>query len=74
LLQNLGKSLPNVGQVAISTVDDEDLEVANDAALALRRWRTAKAEPPLWARLQRFHEQWKNREGELRDPGEFHFT
>jgi hypothetical protein len=66
LLQDLGKSLPNVEQVAISTLDDEDLEVANDAALALGRWGTAKAEPALWARLLRFHEQWKDREGELR--------
>jgi len=66
LLQGLAKSLPKVEQVAISALDDEDLEVANDAALALGRWGTAKAEPALWARLHRFHDQWKDREGELR--------
>jgi hypothetical protein len=66
LLQDLAKSLPKVEQVAISALDDEDLEVANDAALALGRWGTAKAEPALWTRLHRFHDQWKDREGELR--------
>ena len=66
LLQDLGSSLPKVEPVAITALDDRDLEVANDAALALGRSGTAKAEPALWARLQRFHEQWKDQEGELR--------
>jgi hypothetical protein len=66
LLQDLGSSLPKLELVAIAALNDQDLEVANDAALALRRWGTAKAEPALWARLQRFHEQWKDQEGELR--------
>jgi hypothetical protein len=71
LLQDLGKSLPKVLQVAISALDDEDLEVANDAALALGRWGTPKAEPALWERLHRFHEQWKDRLGELRDTPDY---
>jgi hypothetical protein len=71
LLQDLGKSLPKVEQVAVSALNDEDLEVANDAALALGRSGTAKAEPALWARLERFHEQWKDREGELRVTPEY---
>jgi hypothetical protein len=66
LLQDLGNSLPKVEHVAITALDDEDLEVANDAALALGRWGTAKAEPAVWARPHRFHEQWKGRLGELR--------
>lgn len=66
LLQDLGKSLPKVEKVAISALDDEDPEVANDAALALGRWGTAKAEAALWARLERFHREWKGRERELR--------
>jgi hypothetical protein len=66
LLQDLGSSLPKVEPVAITALDDRDLEVANDAALALGRSGTAKAEPALWARLERFHEQWKDQEGELR--------
>jgi hypothetical protein len=66
LLQDLGESLPKVEQVAITALDDADLEVANDAALALGRWGTAKTETALWARLKRFHQQWQDREGELR--------
>jgi hypothetical protein len=66
LLQDLGKSLPKVEQVAISALDDVDLEVANDAALALGRWGTAQSEAALWARLNRFHQEWKDRAGELR--------
>lgn len=65
LLQDLGSSLPKVEPVAISALDDSDLEVANDAALALGRWGTEKAEAALWARLKRFHQEWKDREGEL---------
>jgi hypothetical protein len=66
LLQDLGKSLPKVEQVAIRALDDEDLEVANDAALALGQWGTTKAELALSARLKRFHQEWQGREGELR--------
>jgi len=66
LLQDLGKSLPKVEQVAISALDDADLEAANDAALALGRWGTAKAETALWTRLKRFHREWQGRDGELR--------
>jgi hypothetical protein len=66
MLQDMGKSLPRVQQVAISALDDPDLEVANDAALALGRWGTADAEPAIWARLKRFHKEWQGREGELR--------
>ena len=66
LLQDLGKSLPKVEQTAITALDDQDLEVANDAALALGRWGTAKSEDALWARLKRFHQEWKDRESELR--------
>ena len=66
LLQDMGKQLPKVQQVAIRALDDEDLQVANDAALALGRWANADAEAALWARLKRFREQWKDRENELR--------
>jgi len=66
LLQDMGKSLPKVEQVAIGALDDPDLEVANDATLALGRWGTTSAEPALWTRLKRFHQEWQGREGELR--------
>src|SRR5882762_5367822 len=66
LLQELGDALPQVEPLAISALDDTDLEVANDAALALGHWGTASTEAALWARLKRFHQQWQGREGELR--------
>ena len=65
LLEDLGKSLPTVEQLAISDLDDEDLNVSTSAARALGRWGTAKAEPALWARLQRFHHEWPAGVGEL---------
>jgi hypothetical protein len=66
LLQELRDALPKVEPLAISALDDTDLEVANDAALALGHWGTTGAEAALWARLKRFHHQWQGREGELR--------
>jgi len=66
LFQQLGDELPQVEPLAIGALNDADLEVANDAALALGRWGTAAAEKTLWARLERFHEQWRGREGDLR--------
>lgn len=71
LLQDLGKSLPKVEPIAISALDDPDLQVASDAALALGRWGTAKAEKALWARLKRFHQEWQGRVGELRYTPEY---
>lgn len=65
-LQGLGDALPKVEPLAISALDDTDLEVAKDAALALGHWGTASAEVALWARLKRFHQEWQGREGELR--------
>jgi hypothetical protein len=66
LLQELADALPKVEPQAISELNDIDLEVANDAALALGHWGTASAEAALWARLKRFHREWQGREGELR--------
>jgi hypothetical protein len=66
LLQELGDALPKVEPLAISALNDTDLEVANDAALALGHWGTAGAEAALWARLKGFHQEWQGREGELR--------
>jgi hypothetical protein len=64
-LDNLGRSLPTVEQFAIVDLDDADLNVSTSAARALGRWGTAKAEPALWARLTRFHQEWPNGVGEL---------
>lgn len=66
LLQELGDALPKVEQLAINALDDSDPEVANDAALALGHWGTAKAEAALWTRLKHFHQRWQDRYDELR--------
>lgn len=66
LLQELGDALPKVEPLAILALDDSDLEVANDAALALGHWGTANAETALWTRLKRFHQEWQGRQDELR--------
>jgi len=66
LFEDLGAWLPKVEPLAISALDDPDADVATNAARALGRWGSAKAEPALWARLKRFHEEWRAREGELR--------
>lgn len=65
LFADLGKSLPTVEQFAIVDLDDADLNVSTSAARALGRWGSAKAEPALWARLTRFHQEWPNGVGEL---------
>jgi hypothetical protein len=66
LLQELGDALPKVEPLAMRALDDSDLEVANDAALALGHWGTEGAETALWARLKRFRQEWQGRQGELR--------
>ena len=65
LFEDLGKSLPTVERLAIVDLDDADLNVSTSAARALGRWGSAKAEPALWARLTRFHQEWPNGVGEL---------
>jgi hypothetical protein len=65
LLEDLGASLPSVEQLAIVDLDDPDLKISTSAARALGRWGTAKAEPALWARLARFHQEWPTGVGEL---------
>lgn len=59
--------LPKVEPIAIHALDDPLPEVVRDAAEALRKYGSAKAEVALWARLKKFHEQWKGREGELQN-------
>lgn len=55
LLQELGAELPQAEPVALDALNDPDLEVAADAALALGHWGTARAEPALWARMEKFN-------------------
>jgi hypothetical protein len=70
LLQNLADALPDVQDLAIQAVDDPNPDVASDALLALTRWGTADAEPLLWARLKRFHEEWADEKTSFWAPAE----
>ncbi|HZU25571.1 MAG TPA: hypothetical protein VFA04_08615 [Bryobacteraceae bacterium] len=65
-LQELGAELPKLQQIAIDALDDADPEVARNAAEALQKWGGADAEPALWARLRRFHEEWAGQNEQLR--------
>lgn len=60
--------LPQLEQVAIAKLDDTSPEVARDAAQALQRFGSPKAEDALWARLERFHRKWKDQPDELLHP------
>src|SRR5208283_3371178 len=66
LLQALGDQIPAAQQSAIEALDDSDPDVVQDAVIALGRWGTADAEAPLWARLERLHNEWAGRESEIR--------
>lgn len=66
LLGSLGDQLPKAQQSAIEALSDSDPELVVDAVGALGRWGSADAEGALWSRLQRFHDEWTGREGELR--------
>lgn len=57
---------PKLERIAIAALDDPSPEVTRNAAEALAKYGTAKAEPALWARLAKFHEKWKDRANELR--------
>lgn len=57
---------PKLEQMVVAALDDPSSEVARDAAQALSKYGSAKAETPLWARLHKFHEKWKDRYEQLR--------
>jgi len=56
---------PKLEQIAIGALNDPSPEVARNAAEALEKYGSGKAEAALWARLEKFHEQWKDRADEL---------
>jgi hypothetical protein len=60
---------PELEKIAISHLDDPDLDIASNAALMLQRHGSLAAETPLWQRLEKWHADWAGRESELRyDP------
>ena len=52
-------------RVAIKRLDDRNLKVAADAVSLLRRRGSAASEQVLWRRLEKWHDKWKGRVGEL---------
>jgi hypothetical protein len=58
--------LPGLEKIAISALNDPSPEVAANAAGALGKYGSAKAEPALWQRLRKFHEDWGEKSDQLR--------
>lgn len=56
---------PKIERIAIDALNDGSTDVVQSAAQALGRYGSPKAEGALWARLEKFHEQWKDRADEL---------
>jgi hypothetical protein len=57
---------PMLERIAIGALGDPSTEVARNAAEALQRYGSQKAETALWKRLEEFHEKWKGKTDELR--------
>jgi hypothetical protein len=56
---------PKIERIAIDALNDLSPDVVRSAAQALGRYGSPKAEGALWTRLDKFHEQWKDRADEL---------
>jgi hypothetical protein len=56
---------PKLEQIAIAALHDPSPEVVRDAAQALSRYGSAKTEASLWARLESFHDHWKDKQDVL---------
>ena len=63
-----GADSPAIEDLAIRALNDPSPEVARDAASMLKNYGSPKAEAALWTRLQKFHDDWKDRASELRYP------
>lgn len=62
---------PLLEEIAIKSLDDEDPQVAGNAAAYLGRYGSAAAEGPLWEHLTEWTAKWQGREAEFRYvPGE----
>lgn len=57
--------IPKIEQIAIDALNDPSVLVVRNAAEALQRYGSRKAESALWARLEKFHQQWIDKPEEL---------
>jgi len=65
VFQNLDDELPVAEELAIEALNDPDSLVVSSAVRALGRWGDARAEAPLWSRLELFEKEWKPRASEV---------
>jgi hypothetical protein len=56
---------PKTERIAIDALNDPATDVVRSAAEALDRYGSREAEGALWIRLEKFHEQWRDRADEL---------
>jgi hypothetical protein len=56
---------PKLQQIAVRSLDDPSAELAANAAEALAKYGSPRAEAALWTRMVKFHEHWKNQSDEL---------
>jgi hypothetical protein len=61
--------LPSVERLAITALDDSSAGVVRDAAQALARYGSTRAEAALWRRMEKFHEEWKDKPEQLQMRG-----
>lgn len=59
---------PKLEKLAIAALDDREPAVARDAAVALGKYGSPAAESALWARLEKFHQQWKDKPDSMLHP------
>lgn len=57
--------LPVVEKLVVEELSDAAPSVASDAAQTLEKYGSPAAESALWARLEKFHEEWKDKPEEM---------
>jgi hypothetical protein len=60
---------PELEALAIKYLEDPDPEIVLDCVETLGKYGTAKAEAALWKRFEKWHDEWKNRAGEMQSYG-----
>lgn len=69
-LSGLGEyaHMPQLQKLAVEQLNDPAPSVASDAAKALQLYGSPETENALWSRLEKLHEQWKDKPDELLHP------
>jgi hypothetical protein len=56
---------PKIERIALEALSDPSLQVEQDAAEALGKYGSPSAEGALWSRLEKFHNEWKEKAEDL---------